>query len=56
MDRGRSVIWLCAGAGSTVGGVLPSLWGASDFSASSLVFGLVGGIAGVWLGIRLLDV
>jgi hypothetical protein len=49
----RSVIGLCAMGGSFVAGYVPVLWGASGFSVMSLVFGAVGGIAGVWLGARL---
>ena len=37
-----------------VGGyVAVVLWGAGDFSLSSLLFGALGGAAGVWLGARL---
>jgi hypothetical protein len=50
---GRSVIGLCGGFGMFVGGYVPSLWGASSFSAASLLFGVLGGIAGVWLGFRI---
>jgi uncharacterized membrane protein YeaQ/YmgE (transglycosylase-associated protein family) len=46
------VIGLCGGVGSIVGSYLPELWGASGFSVTSLLFGLLGGIAGVWLGAR----
>lgn len=53
---GRSVIGLCAGFGTVVGGYLPELWGASGFSLMSIVFSVVGGVAGIWLGIRLIDV
>ena len=53
---GRSVIGLCAGFGSIVGGYLPELWRASSFSISSLFFGLVGAGVGIWLGVRLSDV
>jgi hypothetical protein len=49
----RSVIGLCAMGGSFVGGYLPVLWGASGFSVTSLLFGALGGVAGVWLGARL---
>jgi hypothetical protein len=41
--------------GLTVGGYVPVLWGASSFSVISLLFGGAGGIAGVWLGVRLSD-
>jgi hypothetical protein len=53
---GRSVIGLCALVGGIVGGYVPEVWGASGFSVSSLLFSAVGGIAGVWLGVRLGDV
>jgi hypothetical protein len=53
---GRSVIGLCAGFGCFVGGYVPSLWGAGSFSLASVLFGGLGGIAGVWLGIRISDV
>ena len=52
---GRSVIGLCAVVGLTVGGYIPVLWGASAFGLTSLLFGAVGGIAGVWVGARLSD-
>jgi hypothetical protein len=53
---GKSVIGLCAGFGSVVGGYVPVLWGASSFSLVSIVFGLAGACAGVWLGVRVSDV
>ena len=53
---GKSVIGLCVLFGSSVGGYVPVLWGASSFSLVSLVFGFAGGVAGVWLGLRLSDV
>jgi hypothetical protein len=49
----RRVIWLCAAAGGTIGSFVPALWGASDFSLASIVFGLIGGVGGVMLGARL---
>ena len=53
---GRSVIGLCAGFGSLVGGYVPDLWGASSFSLLSVVFGLAGAAAGIWFGVRISDV
>jgi hypothetical protein len=50
---GRSVIGLCAFVGGLVGGYVPELWGGSAFSVSSLLFGAAGGIAGIWLGVRI---
>jgi outer membrane lipoprotein SlyB len=52
----RSVIGLCATLGTVVGGYVPSLWGSGSFSLGSVVFAAVGGIAGVWLGVRLSSV
>lgn len=52
-SMGRGVIGLCALFGSFVGGYLPSLWGASSLGVESLLFGAIGGIAGVLLGARL---
>ena len=52
----RSVIGLCAGFGSIVGGYVPVIWGASSFSMVSFLFGIVGAIAGIWAGIRIADV
>jgi hypothetical protein len=53
---GKSVIGGCAAFGSIVGGYVPVLWGASDFSLISVAFAFLGGVAGVWLGVRLSDV
>jgi outer membrane lipoprotein SlyB len=44
---------LCALFGTFAGGYVPSLWGGSGFSLSSVLFAVGGGIAGVWLGVRL---
>jgi len=52
----RSAIWLLALLGTTAGGFMPELWGAGMFSLSSVLFSALGGIAGVWFGVRLGDV
>ncbi len=49
---GRSVIWLFALVGSTVGSAVPALWGGSMLGLSSLLLGTVGGVVGVLLGAR----
>jgi hypothetical protein len=49
----RSVIGLCATFGTFAGSYVPELWGASSFSPVSLLFGALGGAAGIWLGVRL---
>ncbi|MDX6510514.1 MAG: hypothetical protein QOE36_18 [Gaiellaceae bacterium] len=53
---GKSVIGGCAAFGSIVGGYVPLLWGASSFSLVSILFGFLGGAAGIWLGVRVADV
>jgi hypothetical protein len=50
---GRSVIGLCMGFGGFVGGYVPVLWGASSFSLVSFLFGALGAVAGVWIGVRI---
>jgi hypothetical protein len=49
----KRVLWMCLFAGSTVGSFVPEAWGASAFGLSSIVFGAVGGIAGVWVAARI---
>lgn len=39
--------------GSSIGGLVPSLWGANAFSLSSLIFGSIGAIAGIYIGFKL---
>ena len=52
----RSVIGLCATFGTFVGGYVPSLWGDSSLSLMSVVCAAVGGIVGIWLGVRVSNV
>ena len=49
----RSITGLCVFLGSTLGGFVPDLWHAGMMSMSGVVFGLAGGIAGLWLGVKL---
>jgi hypothetical protein len=51
----RRVIWLCAAGGSTIGSFVPAVWGASEMSLSSILFGVIGGVVGVMLGARLVN-
>lgn len=39
--------------GSSIGSLLPLLWGASALSMSSILLSAVGGIAGIWAGFKL---
>jgi hypothetical protein len=52
----RSVIGLCATFGTVVGGYVPSVWGSGSFSLTSVVCAALGGVAGLWLGLRLSSV
>lgn len=47
----KTLVWIGMGIGSTVGSLIPALWGASALlSVSSILLSAVGGIAGIWLG------
>lgn len=39
--------------GSVVGGLIPSLWGAGEFTFSSLLFSAIGAIAGIIIAFKL---
>jgi hypothetical protein len=49
----KKLIWLGFFIGSTVGGLLPSLWGDDMISISGIVLSTVGGIVGIWAGYRI---
>jgi hypothetical protein len=49
----KSFFYLGATLGSVIGGYVPTLWGAGDFSGWSIVLGTVGGLLGVWAAYRL---
>jgi len=38
---------------SAIGGFVPSLWGESNFSMTSILFTALGGGFGIWLGYKL---
>jgi hypothetical protein len=39
--------------GSLAGGYVPLLWGGSVFSFSSILLSGVGGLAGIWFGLKI---
>ncbi len=39
--------------GSTIGSAIPMLWGASEFSFSSILLGGAGAIAGIWIAFKM---
>jgi predicted MFS family arabinose efflux permease len=51
--RSRSAIWVGILIGSTIGGLIPELWGEGAFSYSSLLLSGVGAFVGLWLGFRI---
>ncbi len=54
MER-KQLIWLGLFVGSTIGGLIPELWGAGMLSFSSILLSAVGGIAGIYGGLKLSD-
>jgi hypothetical protein len=49
----KSLITLFLIIGSTIGSFIPGLWSAGMFSMWGIIFGALGGFAGIWLGFRL---
>ena len=50
-----SVTGICITAGTLVGGLAPALWGGSTLSLVSVLFGAIGGVAGLVVARRLQD-
>ncbi len=50
---GRSVIPVCVLTFGTIASFVPTLWGASGLGLTSLLFGVVGSVGGVFIGARL---
>lgn len=51
MER-KTLIWIGLFVGSTVGGFVPSLWGAGLLSFSAVITTAIGGILGIWFGLK----
>ena len=49
----KPLVFIFMFIGSTIGGLVPLLWGGSAFSYSSLVFSAVGAIGGIYIGYNL---
>ncbi len=49
----RSVKGLCVTFGTFAGGFAPALGGGSELGLASLLTAALGGVAGLWLGLRL---
>ena len=51
--RSQRSIWVGVLVGSTIGGLIPELWGEDAFSYTSLLFSGVGAFAGLWIGYKI---
>lgn len=49
----KQMIYLCVAIFSSIGSFLPAIWGDSLFSVSSAVFGMIGGLVGVYVGYKM---
>ncbi len=50
----KPIIWLLMGIGSTIGGYIPTLWGANSFlSFSGILCSSIGAIVGIYIGFRI---
>jgi hypothetical protein len=45
--------YIGATVGSIAGSFVPGLWGAGQLSAWSVLFAMIGGFVGIWVGYRL---
>jgi hypothetical protein len=48
----KTIISIMAGVGMTLGSIIPMLWNGDLLGGVSILLGLVGGIVGVWLGVK----
>lgn len=51
--RSKSLIWIGVFVGSTIGSMIPGLWGDDMFSYSSVLLGGIGALAGLWVGFKM---
>ena len=49
----KTLVWVGATIGSFIGSFVPSLWGADMLSMSSLIFGSLGAVIGIYLGYKI---
>jgi uncharacterized membrane protein YeaQ/YmgE (transglycosylase-associated protein family) len=48
----RARIWLGILIGSSVGGLIPELWGTGMFSYSSVLLSGIGAVVGLWIAYK----
>ena len=53
--QSRPLIWIGLFVGSTIGSIIPNLWGAGMFSLSSILLGGLGGLVGIYAGFKMSD-
>jgi uncharacterized membrane protein YeaQ/YmgE (transglycosylase-associated protein family) len=46
----RSYTWIAVFIGSTIGGLVPELWGDGMLSFSAVLLGGIGAFVGLWVG------
>jgi len=49
----KTLIWIGAFIGSTIGSYMPSLWGETVFSTSGVLLTFFGGILGIFIAYRI---
>lgn len=49
----KSTVWVGMTVGSVIGGYIPTLWGDSFISFTSVILTAIGGIIGIYLGFKL---
>jgi predicted MFS family arabinose efflux permease len=49
----RALIWAAILIGSTIGGLVPELWGAEMLSYTSLLLSGIGALVGLWIAFKM---
>lgn len=48
----KTIVSIFAGIGTITGGCIPMLWGGDPLGGWSILLALVGGLVGVWVGVK----
>ena len=49
----KTLIWIGAFVGGTIGGFVPMIFGADSLSFAGIIGSTVGGLVGIWAGFKL---